>query len=198
MKKRITFFLLQVISLLLFYATSLFAQDADSLKTKDVNTVSTHSISLQIIGMDYGYEQRLGGDFSMVFRAGIMPNSLLIYQYNADMNYQFTMVLGVNIEPRYYINFNRRTRLGKSTFKNSGDFVAMRMQVGFGDGSYIIPDGDDYRFGSKVKYSITPMYGIRRVWGKHWFGEFTVGVNLAYKDSFFWSPHLQYRFGFVF
>ena len=47
-----------------------------------------------------------------------------------------------------------------------------------------------------------PMYGIRRVWGEHWFGEFTVGGGISYHNLYGWDlnfkPHIQYRVGFVF
>lgn len=46
-------------------------------------------------------------------------------------------------------------RLGKNTFKNSADFVAIKIQ-----GALSGP----------FDFSLTPMYGIRRGWGKHWFG----------------------------
>lgn len=75
------------------------------------------------------------------------------------------------------------SRLGKSTFKNSADFVAIKIQ-----GS--MPDGLDV--------SLTPMYGIRRVWGKHWFGEFTAGGRIGMCNGLYIVPYLQYRFGFVF
>ncbi len=147
------------------------------------DAVSTHAISAQIFGLDYGYEQRLGGDFSMVFRAGIVTYENSIYSSPDGLRVDYTSTFGVNIEPRYYTNFNRRTRLGKTTYKNSGDFVSMRIEAGF-------PDG--------LQMRVTPMYGIRRVWGKHWFGEFTSGLtlNLGAYDSA--GIHLQYRVGFVF
>ncbi len=146
--------------------------------------VSLHSFSAQIGGFDYSYEQRLGGDFSMVFRAGFIPEEILIYS-NSWGGQSFNMVsaAGLVIEPRYYTNFNRRLRLGKSTYKNSADFVALKMGAGLSD---------------EILLGITPMYGIRRVWSKHWFGEFTSGVNFNVSEGVTAGLHLQYRIGFVF
>ncbi len=156
--------------------------------TEDVDAVSTHSFTIQILGLDYSYEQRLGGDFSMIFRAGILPGEIDIYS-SPDLGQDLyaNMVLGIAIEPRYYTNFDRRTRLGKSTFKNSADFVSIRLSGGLYDG-----------YMRDFVASITPMYGIRRVWGKHWFGEFTTGINFHYTHELNLGLHLQYRLGFVF
>ncbi len=159
------------------------AQEMNS-QVEDVDAVSLHSFSLQVGGLDYSYEQRLGGDFSMVFRAGFFPEEIAVYSDPwGNQSFSITSALGAVIEPRYYTNFNRRTRLGKTTYKNSADFVAVKMA-----GAY---DGE-FRLG------VTPMYGIRRVWGKHWFGEFTTGVNLNIAEELTAGLHLQYRIGFVF
>lgn len=74
-------------------------------------------------------------------------------------------------------------RLGKNTFKNSADFVAIKIQ-----GALSGP----------FDFSLTPMYGIRRVWGKHWFGEFTAGGRVGIQNGLYLAPYLQHRFGFVF
>ncbi len=161
---------------------ALYAQEAKG-DVGEVKAVSTHSFSAQILGLDYGYEQRLGSDFSMVFRAGLVPSTISIHHdYTGNQALELMATFGVDVEPRYYTNFDRRMRLGKTTYKNSADFVAMRFSAG-------IPDG--------LSFSVTPMYGIRRVWGHHWFGEFTSGfkLNVTYWNLGF---HLQYRVGFVF
>lgn len=145
--------------------------------------VSNHSFSLQIVGIEYGYEQKLGGSFSMVFRAGMVPSGLYFYGDYHLTELQFSSSLGINIEPRFYTNFGRRARLGKNTFKNSADFVAIKIQ-GVLSGPF--------------DFSLTPMYGIRRVWGKHWFGEFTAGGRVGIQNGLYLAPYLQYRFGFVF
>ncbi len=151
--------------------------------TEGADAVSLHSFSLQFAGLDYSYEQRLGGDFSMVFRAGFIPDEISIYSNTSGgQSLSFTSGLGVTVEPRYYTNFDRRNRLGKTTFKNSADFVALKITGGYSDVPII---------------NLTPMYGIRRVWGEHWFGEFTTGVNVNLVSSTF-GLHIQYRIGFVF
>ena len=41
--------------------------------------VSNHSISMTILGLEYGYEQRLGGHWSIIGRAGIVPQQISLY-----------------------------------------------------------------------------------------------------------------------
>lgn len=159
------------------------AADTIIVSSEKPKAVSNHSFSLQIVGIEYGYEQKLGGSFSMVFRAGMVPSGLYYLGNYHKTEFTFTSSLGINIEPRFYTNFGRRARLGKSTFKNSADFVAIKIQ-----GALSGP----------FDFSITPMYGIRRVWGKHWFGEFTAGGRVGIQNGLYLAPYLQYRFGFVF
>ncbi len=164
---------------------ALNAQEAEVAVRERPGTdaVSLHSFSLQIAGFDYSYEQRLGGDFSMVFRAGFIPDEIYVYNnISGGQAISLTAGLGLAVEPRYYTNFNRRERLGKTTYKNSGDFVALKVTGGYSDVPVIC---------------LTPMYGIRRVWGEHWFGELTTGVNLNLVAPSI-GVHLQYRIGFVF
>ncbi len=159
------------------------------MSAQDRNVVSLHSISAQIGGLDYSYEQRLGGDFSMVFRAGFLPEEISVYSSAwGTQSFGIVASAGLAIEPRYYTNFDRRVRLGKTTYKNSADFVAMKIGAGLsGNGR-----GDEFCL------NVTPMYGIRRVWGEHWFGEFTTGVFFNISEGISPGLHLQYRIGFVF
>ncbi len=172
-----------MIILLSLAGLSLCAQEKGYSSSLE-DAVSLHSFSLQIGGLDYSYEQRLGGDFSMVFRVGLLPEELAVYSDPwGSQSFAFTSALGLVIEPRFYTNFNRRSRLGKTTYKNSADFVALKLA-----GAY----------SGECRIGITPMYGIRRVWSKHWFGEFTTGVNINVSEGINAGLHLQYRIGFVF
>lgn len=165
-----------------------------------VQTVSNHSLSipLPVLGFEYGYEQKLKGSFSMVFRGGISGR---ITRYNLQLSGAFGEIgydavgvddfgVGVTVEPRYYTNLNRRQRLGKTTYGNSGDFVAIKLQASVG------------KPGTTVDISLVPEYGIRRVWGKHWFGELTAGAGVAYNTQdggyLYFKPQLHYRIAFMF
>ena len=147
----------------------------DTTVTQKPTAVSNHTISMQILGLEYGYEQKLGGSFSMVFRAGLVPAGIYVFNDYFSFGYNAAMKLGVNVEPRFYTNFDRRQRLGKSTYKNSADFVALKVQTALGN--RFIP---------------------RRVWGKNWFGEFSVGARIGWQIDWYVAPYIQYRIGLAF
>ena len=134
----------------------------------------------------------------MVFRGGISGR---ITRYNLQLSGAFGEIgydavgvddfgVGVTVEPRYYTNLNRRQRLGKTTYGNSGDFVAIKFQASVG------------KPGTTVDISLVPEYGIRRVWGKHWFRELTAGAGVAYNTQdggyLYFKPQLHYRIAFMF
>lgn len=162
----------------------------------DVATTSNHSISTStLFGLEYGWEQALGKNATLVMRGGI-PNRVMWRTYSdshgVSMDGRATFAYGLTIEPRIYTSLQRRSDMGKKTLKNSGDFVALRLQGSLGTPNY--PTAEVY---------LAPMYGIRRVWGEHWFGEFTVGGgischNLYYGWDLNFKPHIQYRVGFIF
>ena len=131
---------------------------------------------------------------TIVMRAGL-PNRVLyasvLQEGSWKLEGESSLAYGVTIEPRIYTSLNRRIAKGKKTLKNSSDFVAFRLQGTLGTPNY-----------PTAEICLVPMYGIRRVWGEHWFGEFTVGGGMSYHNLFGWDmhfkPHMQYRVGFVF
>lgn len=159
-------------------------------------TTSNHSISTStLFGLEYAYEQSLGKISTLVMRAGI-PNRVMWRSYVSDGNMlhidgRSTFAYGLTFEPRIYTSMNRRASMGRKTLKNSSDFVAFRLQGTLGSPNY--PTAEVY---------FVPMYGIRRVWGEHWFGEFTVGGGITCHNLYGWDlnfkPHVQYRVGYVF
>lgn len=160
-----------------------------------VKTTANHSISTStLLGFEYAYEQPLGNISTLVVRAGL-PDRFLYTTYTTDnvwhLEGEASFAYGVTLEPRIYTSLNRRASKGKKTLKNSSDFVSFRLQGSLGTPNY--PTAEIY---------LVPMYGIRRVWGEHWFGEFTVGGGMSYHNRYGWDlyfkPHLQYRVGYVF
>ena len=148
--------------------------------------VSNHSISAQILGLEYSFEGVLIGNLTLIGRVGIVPTAV---QYYSSMigatNAHFGVGAGITLEPRFYTSFERRARMGRSTYMNSSDFLAVRNQVVWA------PDA--------LCFVITPMYGIRRTTGDHWAHEFTVGPRLAYAGGDpNLSPHVQYRLVYMF
>ncbi len=147
-----------------------------------------HSISATVVGLEYGYEQPLGEIVSIIGRVGFMPNTLNIdYSHKwSECGIHFTSAPGLTLEPRVYTSFYKRARQGRNIYMNSGDFISFRFTAAVG-------------FDGKGDVSLTPVYGIRRVFLAHWFHEFTVGPSFGYlSKELYFTPYLQYRLGFVF
>lgn len=153
---------------------------------------SNHTISTSTsLSVDYAYEQRLANCFSMVLRCGVGTSG--VWVINASMNHfscqgNFTYpAASISIEPRFYTNFGRRENSGKTIYNNSADYITLSMTGGRG----IIS--------KSTEISLVPMYGIRRAWGDHVFGELTIGAGaIRFSSSIFFKSHLSVRFGYNF
>lgn len=184
-------------SLIILLAICLVANMSSFAQTMDmIGTVSNHSISTStLLSLEYAFEQPMTKNASLVVRAGL-PNRILFNSYVTDSEFlhldcRASLAYGVTIEPRIYTSLKRRASMGKKTLKNSSDFVAFRVQGTLGTPNY-----------PNAEVCLVPMYGIRRVWGENWFGEFTVGGGLSCHTLIGWTlnykPHLQYRVGYIF
>jgi len=168
--------------------------------------VSSHSVSLSVLGLEYAYERALGGYWSMVFRAGfpcVMTDmsrrtetetigiSNGGYQRSTStskstLSFYFGPRPGITVEPRYYLNLQSRYLKGKKTANNAANFVSVQTKVYFPKAGY-------------WNFSIVPAYGIRRG-GMHWFREYTFGLAYHHMGVHIWPvfPHLGFRFGYTF
>lgn len=149
--------------------------------------VSNHSISAQLLGLEYSFEGAVAGNFTLIGRVGLVPTGISYTSSVLGSTYaHFACGFGATLEPRIYTSFDRRARLGRSTYMNSSDFVSFKTQF--------LWDGD----GACLAFA--PVYGIRRTTGDHFAHEFTFGPRFAsdFEDGLVLSPHIQYRLVFMF
>lgn len=174
MKK--TFFVL----VLTFAAAGLHAQTPKA--------VSNHSVTLNLVGVDYAYEQHLGGPFTIIGRAGLGSG---MEWTNSDFYYTINPVLSA--EPRWYYNFNRRVGMGRSTEGNAGSFLSLEYR-------YLFPSVASNGAERAYPVYLTPTWGMRRVYGGHWLLEFNTGVSFMRdtQGETDWAPRLNLRFGYKF
>ena len=187
-------FVTQIIIILA--ALSLSAQESFDFNaatdpvTDEPVVVSGHSVVLSIFGLEYSYEQPLGGYWSIIGRAGL-PSALTdcsvsydLSSNNKSYSFNWSPSLGVTVEPRYYTSMRRRFDKGRKTVNNSSDFVSLQLKA-------YNPAMDD-----GIQLSATAAYGIRRG-GEHWFREYTGGVafHTIYGGVL---PHLGFKFGYRF
>lgn len=141
---------------------------------------SNHSLSVTLMGAEYSYEQRLVNKFSVISRAGAVAPEITIQNTSESLYIWYPVNLAVALEPRFYTNIDRRARLHKELDNNAADFVSIRVQYFF----------------QTEKFTITPMYGIRRSISKHFIHEFYAGARLTINSGI--VPVMNYRLAFVF
>lgn len=88
--------------------------------------------------------------------------------------YIFTPTL--SLEPRYYYNFKRRLKNGKSIENNQGNYWSLK--VNFNPDLFVISNYENSRVSNHI--TIVPSYGLRRTFGKHFEYEFTTGLGYVY------------------
>lgn len=91
--------------------------------------VSNHSVSATIVGLEYGYEQRLADQWSLIGRAGLSPVVTILDVSPANFDAHFVMGPSVTVEPRLYTSMKRRLNLGRDTHNNASAFVSLRLMT---------------------------------------------------------------------
>ncbi|MBN2165047.1 MAG: hypothetical protein JW717_02100 [Marinilabiliaceae bacterium] len=88
---------------------------------------------------------------------------------------QWAATPDINIEPRFYYNLNRRSRLEKRIDSNSGNYLSLN--VGYGAGALSIKSDNTTVYPS---VHIIPMYGLRRKIGNNFNFEFAFGIGYGW------------------
>ena len=183
-----------------------FNQSLITGTSHEAHVESNFSLSGTVIGLEAGYEQHLGRKTSLTLRGGyhsaVVAGEILVdgqdpyyskppYGSHANTQINRTKLYyasrpGISLEGRYYTSMDRRARMGKRTDLNSANFVAFRA------GSYLLPRNRD-----NVDFDLKAMYGIRRVYGRHFFIEpvFGIGYNFYVNEGY---PIINARLGFSF
>lgn len=183
-----------LIIVLLFGIYPSFSQVNDS-----ISTVSGHSIQVAPIGIRYNYEQAFGQKFSLNYTASLEYSVFPVFVFdlwhaNICFDFEYSLNPVLQIEPRYYFNLNKRAAKGKNTYLNSGGFLALSC-------TFFLPPLSYNTDKPLSGFFITPYWGVKRVWYKHFLFEFGAGLNFF--KFFSWKqvgifPYLNYKLGYQF
>lgn len=109
----------------------------------------------------------------------------------------------INLEPRLYYNFSKRTSKSKSIEKNSGNFVSIKTR--YVSDLFVISNYENFITESSLAFM--PTWGIRRKIGKGI--NYEAGIGLGYQYTFakragdpenysnaIWNIHLRLGYSF--
>ncbi len=152
-----------------------------------IKTKSNHSIYLNLIGLSYGYEQSIGGKFSILGHAGLMTP---YWGWASSSGIFYSVNPYIGIEPRFYYSLNKRYNKGENTSFNSANYLSI-------DLAYMFKPILKKDVVSSGGFLISPTWGLRRVFRDFWLLEFNLGVNCFISHYVGWSPKIDLKFGIV-
>ena len=160
-----------------------------------VRPQNNHTVSTTLgLGLEYGFEWAFAGQATVVARIGMVSKDFTLRSSLDNFQWSATMCPGVTLEPRYYILMNWRDKHGKYTSGNSAEFIGVPTTVTFATKG----TGMTYSSNGIGELAVSPVFGVRRAFARHWFHEFTAGADLLCMPEFIVTPRVGYRIGFLF
>lgn len=187
-----------VILLLLVPAIGSFASSPYTYDRPRPKTEANHSVTFDIPGAEYAYEHPLGGDYTIVGRAGFVGGMAWYYDSLFGDNFAWAAVPVIEADLRYYHSLDRRFARHRNMTSNSGSFLSFRTRYLFPFG--LTSDNVDITGGATI---FTPGWGFRRVTPGGFLFEFVTGLNFIANhtgryDEAKISPALNVRLGYNF
>jgi hypothetical protein len=166
---------------ILFMFLTIFgkAKAQDSTKVELPTEVkSLNKIRLNLLGVGYEREQKVGKTTSVYFGAGAEGAFIYQTEFTMDSNYNisvhtetnFKVYPSLNAGFRHYYNFDRRIKKGKRTLNNSAGYVGLDVLT-------IIPTQSNTLYGSQI--NIMPQWGFQTYVGRKINFELSLGPLAA-------------------
>ena len=147
-----------------------------------VRPVNNHTISTTLgAGLEYAFEWAFAGPATVVGRIGYASKGMSLVNTLETFTWSATMAPAASLEPRFYFLMDWRDSHGKYTAGNSAEFIGVPVM---------------YTLSGEL--AVTPQFGVRRAFARHWFHEFTAGADVLCLPTVTLSPHVGYRIGFLF
>jgi len=155
---------------------------------------SIYGIQTGILGV-WGYnESKLTNSIALRSEIGLDAG----FSGGSNINTVFVLTPTITAEPRFYYNLKKRSKKGKSIFKNSGNFLSLKF--------FYVPNlfviSNLRNVSARKSLSIIPEWGIKRTIGKHFTYELGLGIGyyIDLEDSWFnaTTADLHLRIGYTF
>ena len=155
-----------------------------------------HHVDAFTFGIGYNYEQVVAPKLTISAGASLRPLADSYYNwYDGSSSTVWGIYPSISLDPRWYINYNKRVKKGKMVTNNSSNFVSLMFEY-VPDIAIIGDDGIIY-----PTLLVTPRWGMRRSFSERFFMEFAAGVNLIIRGEDVGngnSLHLDLKVGYAF
>ena len=139
-------------------------------------TQSAHIHDISLIGAGYTYECALADKFTLNMGAGITGSIGYVSPAFFDSYWFYSFHPYLSIEPRYYYNFHKRLEKGKNINGNEGSFFAVQC-------AYILKPFIEHNiYYDNAVFGLSPYWGLRRIWWKHFLFEFHAGLSFGFNN----------------
>jgi len=176
-------------------------------------TELNHSLALSILGVQYAFELPVDRIATLIVRPGMQFGYTHGSGFYGGSDLFYAILPTIDVEPRIYYNLDNRARRGKRMEGNQGNYFSLLIK-----NVLPFPVASDVE-GDRIVGAtlVTPMWGMRRVWGGHWLFELGGGVGLQFpwasRASLGWDgnghgdgpfefgriyPNINVRFGYSF
>lgn len=163
-----------------------------------------NSIQLGLLSLSYQNEVQLERKITLRSEIGLLSGISKIEYPDGRTENSYLLAPFVNVEPRWYYNLDRRSRLEKETKNNSGNYFSL-LSAFVSTRTALV---NTKNFETAPSFSIIPEYGLRRGIGKHFFSEYSLGIgymhNFLKKDYFYRIDanevifDVQFKVGYIF
>ncbi|AGC76022.1 hypothetical protein LX97_00696 [Nonlabens dokdonensis] len=148
---------------------------------------------IHLLSPGFEIEQDLNKNLSFVGNFGFFP---AFYSQGGSLNKRREGIVWapfIDLQGRYYTNFNRRLDKGKSIENNSGNFIALKLT------NYFPSENDEATTDALTIAGF--VYGIQRTYWDHFHINLESGLmadlNAAQNDSFV-LPWVSFQLGYTF
>jgi hypothetical protein len=182
-----------------------FAQQETIQNKEPTEVTSLNKIRLNLIGLGYEREQKIGKTTTFYVGAGLEGSFIYNYEFRMEQTYssngtfdytyttgsdsKFRIFPAVNAGVRHYYNLERRIKKGKSTLNNAAGYIAFDVM-----GILPVKEKDiDYQI------NLGPMWGFQTNAGKKVNFELCLGPGFAItnKETVFYGVGGKIGFSFL-
>ncbi|MGB7786036.1 MAG: hypothetical protein WBL27_08050 [Salinimicrobium sp.] len=139
---------------------------------------SIYGLQIGMLGVWAHNELRLHGNTSLRTEVGFDTG---LFSSNADYSgtdVGVVFIPSISLEPRFYYNLRKRINKGKNITKNSGNFIALRLN--YRPDWFTLSNVDNTSVADNI--AIIPKWGIKRTFWNHL--TYELGAGVGYRKYF--------------